>query len=79
MEVRPTADSCEMMVREPQESLYYGKALLGTAMSRDEALSNSLREEFFAVADHIVFNDPAVRSYLSGKEVSAAGRKGFAT
>jgi hypothetical protein len=35
-----------------------------------------LRDEFFAVADFIVFNDPAVKSYLVGEEVSTAGRKG---
>ena len=76
IEVRPTADSCEMMVREPEESLYHREALLGTAMSRAEVLKSSLRDEFFAVADFIVFNDPAVKSYLVGEEVSTAGRKG---
>ena len=78
IEVRPTMDNCDMMIREPEESVYYGKPLLGIAMSRDETLASPLRDEFFAVADLIVFNDPAVRSYLTGKEVSAAGRKGFA-
>jgi hypothetical protein len=32
IEVRPTADSCEMMVRDPEESIYFGKALLGRGM-----------------------------------------------
>jgi hypothetical protein len=78
IEVRPTADSCEMMVCEPEESQYFGKPLLGTAMSRAETLSSTLKNEFFAVVDFIVFNDPAVRSYLVGEEVSSVGRKGFA-
>jgi hypothetical protein len=75
VEVRPTADSCEMMVRDPEESLYHVEALLGIAMSRTEVLESSLRDEFFAVADYIVFNDPAVKSYLVGAEVSTVGRK----
>jgi hypothetical protein len=31
-------------------------------------------QEFFAVADYIAFNDPAVRSYLLGEQVSSKGR-----
>lgn len=32
-------------------------------------------QEFFAVADYIAFNDPAVRSYLLGEQVSSKGRE----
>jgi hypothetical protein len=75
IEARPTVDSYEMMVREPEESLYFGKELLGRCLSREEALANERRDEFFAVADCIAFNDPAVKSYLSGKAVSIQGRQ----
>jgi len=75
IEARPIAGSYEMMVREPEESLYSGKQILGKALSRSEALGSPLVQEFFAVADHIAHFDPAVKSYLSGEQVSAEGRE----
>jgi hypothetical protein len=75
IEVRPVPPSYEMMVREPGESLYNGKPILGTSMTRLEALASPLLQEFFVVADYIAFNDPAVRSYLVGEQVSSDGRE----
>jgi hypothetical protein len=74
IETRPIPTSYEMVVREPVESLYNGKPILGASMTRPEALASSLIQEFFAVADYIAFNDPAVRSYLLGEQVSSEGR-----
>jgi hypothetical protein len=74
IEARPLADSYEMMVREPDESLYSGEQILGNPLTRSEALSSPLVQEFFAVADHIALNDPAVKSYLSSGRVSSEGR-----
>ena len=74
-EARPTVKSYEMMVREPEESLYFGEKLLGRAVSRNEALASKHRNDFFAVADCMAFNDPAVKSYLSGKAVALDGRQ----
>ncbi len=76
MEARPTTDSYEVMVREPEESFYFGKQLLGKAMSRAAVLASPDLNEFFAVVDFVAFNDPAVKSYLIGQPVSASGRKG---
>jgi hypothetical protein len=76
LEARPTEDSYQVMVREPEESLCFGKPILGKAMSRTAALASPDLNEFFAVADFIAFNDPAVKSYLVGQEVSTSGRKG---
>jgi hypothetical protein len=75
IEARPIPTSYEMMVREPAESLYIGESILGTSLTRSEALASPLVQEFFAVADYIAFNDPAVRSYLRGEQVSAEGRE----
>jgi hypothetical protein len=75
IEARPIPASYEMMVREPEESLYNGKPILGAALSRSEALASPLIQEFFAVADYIAFNDPAVKSYLVGEQVSSEGRE----
>jgi len=74
IEARPTPQSYEMMVREPKESLYYEKPTLGRSLTRCEALASPSIQEFFAVADHIAFNDPAVKSYLMGEQVSSKGR-----
>ena len=79
MEARPTSDRYEIMVREPEESLYFNKPLLGKPMTRAEALASASLDEFFAVADFVAFNDPAVKSHLCGKQVSSSGRKGFAS
>lgn len=75
IEARPIPTSYEMMVREPDESLHNGKPMLGASMTRSEALASPLIKEFFAVADYIAFNDPAVRSYLLGEQVSSDGRE----
>jgi hypothetical protein len=77
IEARPTADSYKMMVREPEESFYFDKRLLGRPMSRATALASPELREFFAVADFVAFNDPAVKSYLIGQEISTSGRKGI--
>ena len=75
IEARPVPPSYEMMVREPEESLYKEKSILGLPLTRSDALTSPLKQEFFAVADYIAFNDPAVRSYLVGKQVSSEGRQ----
>jgi hypothetical protein len=76
IEARPTADRYELMVREPEESLYHGKIILGSPMTREEVLGSSLKDEIFKIADFIASNDPAVRSYLSGEEIDLSGRSG---
>ena len=74
IETRPTNHSYEMMVREPEESRYFGTTVLGKPTSRTEALASPQLHEIFEVADFIACNDPAVRSYLSGQKVSSRGR-----
>lgn len=74
IEARPTVDSYEMMVREPEESLYFGEKLLGRGVSRSEALASHHRDDFFAVADCIAFNDSAVKSYLLRQVIDLHGR-----
>lgn len=72
--VKPTPDNFGMRIEEPQGSRHINFKPLGNPLSRDEALSSDLKEEFFAVADYIVLEDPAVNSYLMGKEVNIRGR-----
>ena len=63
-----------MRIEEPEASRHKDFKPLGIALSRDEALSSDLKDEFFAVADYVVVEDPAVNSYLLGKEVNIRGR-----
>jgi len=74
IEARPLADRFELMVREPEESLYYGRSILGEPMTRADVLNSTLGDQIFDIADFIAFKDPAVRSYLCGKEIDRGGR-----
>ncbi len=35
---------------------------------------SDMKDNFFAVADYVVVQDPAVNSYLRGKEVNIRGK-----
>jgi hypothetical protein len=48
--------------------------ILGNKLTPDEARKSPLLNDFFAVADYAIDNDPAVRTYLSGVEINLAGR-----
>jgi len=63
-----------LRVSEPQESNFYPWERGGKPLSREEALVNKLIEEFYAVADYVNVEDPAIDSFLSGKEVNIRGR-----
>jgi len=64
----------EMRIEEPEASGHVNFRNLGKKLTSDEARKNSLLNDFFAVADYAIDNDPAVLSYLSGNEVNIAGR-----
>src|SRR5262249_38773096 len=68
------ADGYEMMVSEPEESLYHRESFLGTPMTRQGVLSGTQKDGIFEVADFIACNDTAVRSYLCGQEIDRSGR-----
>lgn len=76
MRVWPSESSSgfEMRVEEPETSRQADFKLLGRKMSCDEARGRPLLENFFAVANYAIDNDPAVLSYLSGEEINIAGR-----
>jgi hypothetical protein len=61
-------------IDEPGASRHKDFKSLAIALSRDEALSSALKDDFFAVADYVVVEDPAVNSYLMGREVNIRGR-----
>ena len=72
--VKPSPESFNMRIEEPSSSSHSSFAPLGIALTREEALASTMKDEFFAVADYIVVEDPAVNSYLMGQEVNIRGR-----
>ncbi|MDE3063897.1 MAG: hypothetical protein KGJ51_12665, partial [Acidobacteriota bacterium] len=72
--VRPSPENFNMRVEDPSGSAHFNFKPLGIALTREEALASSTREDFFAVADYIVAEDPAVNSYLTGRPVNICGR-----
>lgn len=72
--VEPSPEIFNMRIEEPDCSSHFNFRPLGIALTREEALASSLKEEFFAIADYIIIEDPAVNSYLMGQEVNIRGR-----
>jgi hypothetical protein len=64
----------EIRIEEPEGSRHADLRNLGNRLSPDEARKSPLLDNFFAVAEYAIDNDPAVLSYLSGNEVNVAGR-----
>jgi hypothetical protein len=64
----------EIRIENPEVSRHADLRSLGNRLSPDEARRSPLLNDFFAVADYAIDNDPAVLSYLSGDEVNIAGR-----
>jgi hypothetical protein len=72
--VRPLPENFDMRIEEPTGSSHVNFKPLGIALSRESALTSGLKDDFFAVADYIVVEDPAVNSYLMGQGVNIRGR-----
>jgi hypothetical protein len=70
MTVRPSKSEFNMQFVEPEVSRHANFEQLGIPLSRAEALIDSLRDEFFDVADYVVDHDPAVNSYLLGRALN---------
>jgi hypothetical protein len=63
-----------LQVLEPAESNHYPWESGGAALTRAQALSDPRIEDFYAVADFVNVNDPAVNSFLLGEGVNIKGR-----
>ena len=64
----------EVRLEEPEGARHVKSKMLGKKLTSAKARKHPLLDEFFAVTDFIIDNDPAVLSYLSGEEVNIAGR-----
>jgi hypothetical protein len=64
----------EIRIEETEASRHVNFKNLGKKLSCEEARQSPLLDDFFAVADYVIDNDPAVLSYLSGEEINIAGR-----
>src|SRR3984957_1630307 len=56
----------ELRIEEPDGSRHYNFKPLGNKLSPDEARQSTLLNDFFAIADYVIDDDPAVLSYLYG-------------
>jgi hypothetical protein len=63
----------EMRIDDPDSSRHATATFLGHKLLPEQARESPLREDFFAVADFVLENDPAVRSYLYGQEINISG------
>ena len=64
----------EVRLEEPDSSRHANSKNLGKKLTPEKAREHSRLDDFFAVSDFIIDNDPAVLSYLSGEKVNIAGR-----
>ena len=72
--VVPNAEKWTMTVEPPEASRHFGSESLGKPLSLDKLRNDPVFDDFTAVAHFILDNDPAVTSYLSGKDVNILGR-----
>jgi len=72
--IEPSPTNFNMRIGEPSNSAHANFKPLGIALSREKALESELKDDFFAVADYIVDEDPAVNSYLMGQQINIRGR-----
>jgi hypothetical protein len=61
-------------MREPDSSRHANSEILGKKLTPEKARKHPRLDDFFAVSDFIIDNDPAVLSYLSGQEVDIRDR-----
>ena len=66
IEVWPTDAEYQMAVRDAAASPYRDGHLMGRVLDREELLARPERDGVFHMADHIVTDDPRVRSHLDG-------------
>jgi hypothetical protein len=64
----------EVRLEEPDSSRHANSKILGKKLTPEKARKHPRLDDFFAVSDFIIDNDPAVLSYLSGQEVNITGR-----
>ena len=63
-----------LRVGEPHESSMHPWTEGGTAMTRAQVLNSLDCDEFFAVADFVNVDDPAINSFLLGETINIEGR-----
>ena len=69
-----TGSGFEVRLEEPDSSRHADNESLGKRLTSEDARKSPHLDDFFAVSDFIIDNDPAVWSYLSGQEVNITGR-----
>ena len=65
-EIRPTESEYQVGLLDAQSSPWRNAKIIGRTLNRSEALLHPMLNEVFHIADHMVTDDPILRSYLSG-------------
>ncbi|MCA1621580.1 MAG: hypothetical protein LC795_20370 [Acidobacteria bacterium] len=69
--MRSGEEAYEVTVVDAAESPWRDSAILGRMLDRDEALAHPWIEDVFHITDHMVKDDPAIKSYFEDARWSA--------
>ena len=61
----------EVRLEDPDLSRHTNSKMLGRKLTPERAQQSPDLDEFFAISDFVIDNDPAVLSYLSGEELKS--------
>jgi hypothetical protein len=61
----------QVMVVDPDESPWPTARVIGRMLSRSEALAHPRIKEVFHITDHMVTDDPEIRTYFEAKSENA--------
>jgi len=68
MQVRVGEHNYEFSTVDPEDSPWNGLDYLGRFLRRDEVLESPSKEVFFHIADHVVLENPTIKSFLLNVE-----------
>ncbi len=66
MTIRDGGAQYEVIVVDANESPWHDATFIGRMLNRDEALKHPWIEEVFHISDHILEDDPEVKTYFEG-------------
>ena len=67
LRIRSTDSEYQVSVDDAKFSAWHDVDILGRMLDRKEALAHSWIKEVFHITDHIVTEDPVVKTFLDGK------------
>ena len=62
--VRPTGDSCEVMLGDAGKSAWNSAEIVGEKLTREQALKHPSKAEVFAILDQAFVRDPSLNGFM---------------